>query len=220
MTEAPLSAEDFARSGIVSRETISRLELYAALLIKWQKAINLVGKDTLPDLWRRHMLDSAQLAPLIPAVAHDGGRRTLVDFGSGAGFPGMVLAIMAADEGRQWDVHLVESDSRKCAFLSTVARETKTTVKIHAVRIESMTVIPAHTVTARALAPLDKLLGYAESFLQQGTECLFLKGINVADELTAAHKSWNMQIEQLPSRSGPAGSLLHIREISRVRSRT
>lgn len=220
MTEAPLAAEDFARTGNVSRETFSRLETYAALLNKWQKAINLVGKDTLPDLWRRHMLDSAQLASFIPAQGPNGGSRTIVDFGSGAGFPGMVLAILAADEGRQWDVHLVESDSRKCAFLSTVARETKTSVKIHTVRIESMAVIPAHTVTARALAPLDKLLDYAESFMQQGTECLFLKGVNVGDELTAAHKSWNMQVEQLPSRSGPAGSLLHIREISRVKSRT
>ena len=165
------------------------------------------------------MLDSAQVATLIPAKGKDGGQLTIVDFGSGAGFPGLVLAMMAQDEGRDWCVHLVESDSRKCAFLSTVARETKIAVKIHSARIEKIAPIQADVVTARALAPLAILLEYAESFLQQGSECVFLKGANAADELTEARKSWKMNVEQHPSRSGPAGRLLHIREISRVRSR-
>jgi 16S rRNA (guanine527-N7)-methyltransferase len=199
---------------------MARLETYAALLIKWQPAINLVGRDSLPDLWRRHMLDSAQLADHIPAARPDGAALTLVDLGSGAGFPGLVLAIMAGDAERKWQVHVVESDTRKCAFLSTVARETKTAVKIHRSRIEKLAAFPADVVTARALASLDALLAYAEPFLMPSSHCLFLKGATAADELTAAGKSWKMTLEQLPSRSGPAGNLLHIRDISRVRSRT
>ncbi len=219
MTDAPLTAELFAQSGIVSRETFARLELYAALLAKWQPAINLVGRDTLADLWRRHMLDSAQLAEHIPPAKADGAPLTVIDLGSGAGFPGLVLAIMARDAGRNWQVHLVESDARKCAFLATVARETKTEVKIHTARIEKLKPYPADIVTARALAPLDKLLYYAEPYLAEGTECLFLKGTAAADELTTARQSWNIMVEHFPSRSGPAGSLLRIRDISRVRSR-
>jgi len=199
---------------------MTRLETYAALLIKWQKAINLVGRETLPDLWRRHMLDSAQLAEHIAAAHSDGSPLTLVDLGSGAGFPGLVLAIMASDAGRRWQVHLVESDVRKSAFLATVARETKTEVKIHTARIERLAAFPADIVTARALASLDSLLEYAEPFLMPSSHCFFLKGATAADELTAAVKSWKMEVEQLPSRSGPAGNLLHIRDISRVRSRT
>jgi len=166
------------------------------------------------------MLDSAQLADHIPAARPDGAALTLVDLGSGAGFPGLVLAIMAGDAERKWQVHLVESDTRKCAFLSTVARETKTAVKIHRSRIEKLAAFPADVVTARALASLDALLAYAEPFLMPSSHCLFLKGATAADELTAAGKSWKMTLEQLPSRSGPAGNLLHIRDISRVRSRT
>lgn len=198
---------------------MARLQTYAALLAKWQPAINLVGKDTLPDLWRRHMLDSAQLAAHIPAARPDGSPLTLVDLGSGAGFPGLVLAIMASDAARQWHVHLVESDMRKCAFLSTVARETRTDVKIHTARIEKLAAFSADLVTARALAPLESLLAYAEPFLMPSSHCLFLKGAAAVDELTAAAKSWKMTVEQLPSRSGPAGNLLHIRDISRVKSR-
>jgi 16S rRNA (guanine527-N7)-methyltransferase len=199
---------------------MARLEIYAALLAKWQPAINLVGRETLPDLWSRHMLDSAQLAEYMPATGSDGAALTIVDLGSGAGFPGLVLAIMANDAGRRWQIHLVESDARKCAFLSTVARETKTDVKIHTARIEKLAPFPADIVTARALAPLDSLLDYADPFLMPSSHCLFLKGATAADELTAAAKSWKMAVEQLPSRSGPAGNLLRIRDISRVRSRT
>jgi 16S rRNA (guanine527-N7)-methyltransferase len=197
---------------------MARLETYGALLIKWQAAINLVGRDTLPDLWRRHMLDSAQLAEWIPTAKVDRSPITMIDLGSGAGFPGLVLAMMGADQGRRWDVHLAESDARKCAFLATVARETGTDVKIHTARIEKLVPFAADIVTARALAPLDELLGYAEPFLGPQSECLFLKGATAADELTLARKSWNMAVERQPSRSGPAGSTLRIREISRVKS--
>ncbi|HEY4134762.1 MAG TPA: 16S rRNA (guanine(527)-N(7))-methyltransferase RsmG [Alphaproteobacteria bacterium] len=218
MTDAFLTPEIFAKFVNVSRETLTRLETYAALLVKWQAAINLVGRDTLPDLWRRHMLDSAQLAEGIAPAKPDGAPLTILDLGSGAGFPGLVLAIMGADQGRRWSVHLAESDARKCAFLATVARETGVEVKIHTARIEKLTPFAADIVTARALASLDALLAYAAPFLTPDSECLFLKGATAEDELTLARKSWNMAIERQPSRSGPAGSMLRIREISRVKS--
>ena len=131
-----------AKSG-VSRETLERLTIYADLLVKWQAKINLVGPETLADLWSRHMLDSAQLFPLIRPDA-----KRLVDLGSGAGFPGLVLGVMGAP-----DVHLVESDARKCAFLREAARLTGTTVTIHNKRIEQVAPLGADVVTARALAP-------------------------------------------------------------------
>lgn len=207
-----LTPQGFAELMAVSRETLGRLELYAGLLEKWQKAINLVSQDSLDDLWQRHMLDSAQLADLIPA----GQPLTILDMGSGAGFPGLVLGIMAADHGRQWSMHLVESDSRKAAFLATVARETGTQVTIHNERLENLTQISANVVTARAFAPLDRLLAHAIRFLAPGSECLCLKGVGAEDELTAALKTWKMTVNRLPSRSGPTGVILRIREISRV----
>jgi len=207
-----LTPQGFAELISVSRETMERLESYAQLLKKWQKTINLVSQDSLDDLWQRHMLDSAQLADLIPA----GRPITILDMGSGAGFPGLVLAILASEQDRQWSVHLVESDSRKAAFLSTVARETGTQVSIHNKRLENLTQISANVVTARAFAPLDRLLDYATRFLAPGGECLSLKGVGVEDELTAARKTWKMTVNRLPSRSGPTGVILRIREISRV----
>jgi len=143
----PASAPDAALSR-VSRETRERLNTYAELLRKWQRSINLVGPKTLDDLWNRHFVDSAQLLPLIPPTA-----RVLVDFGSGAGFPGLVLAILGMAE-----VHLIESDQRKATFLREVARATGTPVTVHAKRIEQVTPFPADIVSARALAPLGDLL--------------------------------------------------------------
>ncbi len=136
--------------------------------------------------------------------------------GSGAGFPGLVLAIMGAEPGRQWTVHLVESDSRKAAFLATVARETGVPVEVHNKRLENLGPVAADVVVARALAPLDKLVDYARPLLKPDGQCLFLKGVGAEDELTAAHKTWTMTIDRLPSRSGPSGVVLRLREISRV----
>lgn len=211
---APMTPQSFAQIMPVSRETMGRFECYAQLLHKWQKTINLVSRDSLADLWRRHFLDSAQLAELIP-----GDRPiTILDMGSGAGFPGLVLAMLGLDHGRQWSVHLVESDSRKAAFLSTVARETGIQAVIHNKRIENLDLIQVDVITARALAPLDKLINYASRFLTPEGQCLWLKGVGVEDELTAAGKTWKMTIERIPSRSGSTGVILRIREISRVRS--
>lgn len=198
-------AEFRAASG-VSRETLQRLDIYAGLLEKWNSTINLVGQRTLDDLWRRHMLDSAQLFPLIPPDA-----RTLVDLGSGAGFPGMVLAIMGAA-----GVHLIESDKRKCAFLGEVARQTGAVVTIHPVRIDRAPAIKADVITARALTNLPELLDLAENFVFGHSMLLFLKGRRVDEELTRARERWNMRIRQIPSQTDSDGSILRLEAISRV----
>ncbi len=223
LTPPILTPGEFQRLTDVSRETLARLKLYVRLLEKWQGAINLVSGTSLEDVWRRHLLDAAQLARYIAddAAGQDtGGReretigaKTIVDLGSGAGFPGLVLAIMALGE-----VHLVESDQRKCAFLSTVARETATEVTIHPLRIETLTPFPADIVTARAFAPLDQLIGYAEPFIGSRGQCLFLKGKRAAEELTLAAKLWNMRIDRFASVSDPSGVVLRLREVSRTRS--
>jgi 16S rRNA (guanine527-N7)-methyltransferase len=202
------SPEDFQRETAVSRETLLRLGTYAALLDRWTRAINLVSQASLRDLWRRHMLDSAQLLPLLP-TAPVARRRIIVDLGSGAGFPGMVLALLDAGE-----VHLVESDRRKAVFLREAARETGADVRVHNLRIEDMAPVAADVVTARACAPLPKLLNYARKFpgCASGTRpcCLFLKGQRADEELTEAGKQWTMRVDSFPSRSDPSGTILRI----------
>lgn len=197
-------------AALVPRGTWGRLELYHALLLKWQKAINLVGPTTLADAWRRHFLDSAQLWPLVQSRLTQ-GPTVLADLGTGAGFPGLVLAIAAEDQPLA--VHLVESDSRKCAFLIEVAQATKTKVQIHAVRAETLK-LHADIVTARALAPLDKLLGLAAPLLKPDGECLFLKGAEAASELTQAGQSWKMHATLQPSLTDPAARLIRITDLS------
>lgn len=200
-----MNAEDFQKRTGVSRETLDRLRAYADLLVKWQAKINLVGPDTIPSLWQRHFLDSAQVFPLLPQDIH-----RLVDMGSGAGFPGLVLAIMGVP-----DVHLIESDARKCAFLREAARVTGTKVTIHNARIEKIPPLAAAVVTARALAPLEKLLEWAMPHLLPGGHCLLLKGRGHEDELTAAGKEWNITFERTPSQTDPLGAILHIKGVSR-----
>lgn len=200
-----MTPEDFQDATSVSRETLDRLIAYVTLLQKWQPRINLVGPDTIPHIWKRHVLDSAQLFPLVPTTA-----KRLVDMGSGAGFPGMVLAILGAP-----DVHLLESDARKCAFLREAARITGTTITIINKRIESIPPLGADVITARALAPLTQLLHWAYPHLLPGGHCLFLKGRGFEDELTAAHKEWNIALDRVPSCSDPSGIVLHLREVCR-----
>lgn len=200
---APLLPEDFQQITGVSRETLDRLRAYAELLVKWQPRINLVGPATIPDLWRRHFLDSAQIFPLLP-------QGPLVDFGSGAGFPGLVVAVMGAGP-----VHLMESDARKCAFLREAARITGTAVTIHNQRIEKIPAFPAAAMTARALAPLVDLLQLGEKFITPQTVCVFLKGRGAEDELTAASKEWNMSIERRASLTDDSGLILRLKEVHR-----
>ncbi len=209
MAEPALGADGFAAQIDVSRETLERLTLYLELLRRWQRAINLVGPATLADPWRRHVLDSAQLLGHLPVRASP-----LVDLGSGAGFPGMVLALMGVPE-----VALIEADGRKAQFLREVARATGAVVTVHAERIERLTAWPAAVVTARALAPLPRLLPLAERFLAPDGICLFLKGPTLARELIDAGKSWHMVPEMFPSLSAPSGIVLKLRGVGRARDR-
>ena len=192
----------------VSRETLGRLQAYADLLAAWNKKINLIGRSTEGDVWQRHLLDSAQLFPLLPESSGP-----VLDLGSGAGFPGLALAIMGIP-----DVHLVESDQRKAAFLREAARIAQTTVTVHARRIEELKPFPIRAVTARALAPLTDLLSWSAPFLTSNSVCLFLKGQNVEVELTDAYKTWSIGVEQIPSRTDPRGVIVCIKEVRRVSS--
>jgi 16S rRNA (guanine527-N7)-methyltransferase len=200
----PLDAAGFAALTGVSRETLARLEAYAALLTQWASRINLVAASTLPELWRRHFLDSAQLWPLVPT-----GARSLVDLGSGAGFPGLVLAIMGMAE-----VELVEADARKCAFLREAARVTGTPVAIHNTRIDSVPPHAVDVVTARGCAALDRLLLWAQRFIGPQTLCLFPKGEQAAQELAIAECSWDMNVTTLRSSTDPRGVILCLREVT------
>ncbi len=188
----------------VSRETLDRLASHLDLLRRWQKRINLVGTATLCDPWRRHMLDSAQLAPLVPAGAR------LADLGSGAGFPGLVLAIL-----RGGPVHLIESDARKAAFLREAVRITGAPVEVHNARAEQLD-LKADIVTARACAPLDRLLGLALPLLASGGLCLFLKGARVEEEVSEARAAWKMALRRHRSRSAPDGVVLEVSGLSRA----
>jgi 16S rRNA (guanine527-N7)-methyltransferase len=207
-----MTPEAFRRATGVSRETLSRLENYAEILKHWQSRVNLVGAATLPDLWRRHMYDSAQLAAHLPPSA-----RIITDIGAGAGFPGLVLAIMLGLE-----THLIEANKRKCAFLREAARATGTTVQIHPKRAQSLTPWASDVITARAVLPLSDLLALAQPFMAAGGAagadsdpvCLFLKGRGVEEELTESQKKWNMQTERFASESGD-GTILRIRGLSR-----
>ena len=188
-----------------SDQVADRLQAYADLLVKWQARINLVGPDTIASLWHRHIVDSAQLFPHLPQTVH-----RLMDIGSGAGFPGLVLAVMGVP-----DVHLVESDSRKCAFLREVARVTETNVTIHNRRIEQCPPMQAQVVTARALAPLEKLLTWAEPHLLPEGHCLFLKGKGAEDELTQAGKEWDIKVQRIPSLTDAQAMILKVSEVRR-----
>ena len=201
----PLSATGFARVSGVSRETLVRLSAYVDLLEQWNRRINLVGRNTMGDIWRRHILDAAQLYPLLPRQA-----RIVVDLGSGAGIPGLVLAAMGVAE-----MHLIESDQRKAAFLREAVRVMDIPAIVHPERIEKLPAFGADVVTARALADLPELLYIAEKFIQPRTICLFLKGKSVEDELTTASGSWAMAAERLPSRSDPAGVILKLEAVRR-----
>ena len=188
----------------VSRETLDRFALHLRLLTKWQPTINLVGPATLADAWHRHVLDSVQLFPLLPPES-----RVLVDLGSGAGFPGMTLALMGIES-----VHLIESDARKAAFLREVARETSAPVTVHAKRVDAVRALVADTVTARALAPLTDLVSMSLPFMAPTGVCLFPKGRTAEDELTAAGQSWRMQVERFNSVTDRSATILRLSEIS------
>ena len=196
---APIAAQIPAQID-VSRETMCQLETYVGLVEKWQPRVNLVSPASLPDIWMRHVWDSAQLAPYISP-----GSPRLVDVGSGAGFPGLVLAILTDAE-----CHLVESDQKKAVFLRTVIRECGLMAMVHNDRIENMPCLKASVITARALAPLDRLLPLLETQLRPGTRCLFLKGAQAKAELEALGAWSNLAWRLHPSLTNPDGSVIDL----------
>jgi 16S rRNA (guanine527-N7)-methyltransferase len=182
------------------------LKNFAETLLRWNRTVNLVARADERELWERHIADSLQLAPLAAGAARG------IDLGSGAGFPGLILALAT-----EIPFDLVEADHRKAAFLREAARVTKAPVHVHAIRAENATLPPAPLVTARALAPLPRLLELATPVLAPGGVCLFLKGAHADAELTDTAREWQMRVERFPSRTAPDGVILRLSEIARVR---
>lgn len=195
----------------LSPEAIARLEIYAALLRKWQRTINLVALSTLDQMWTRHFADSLQVFEAVPDA------KLWMDLGSGAGFPGLVIAIRLADVPAA-KIHLVESDQRKCAFLRDVSRETGAPVEIHMERIEALLAHfeePIEAVTARALAPLPQLVFYAEKLLEKGAIGVFPQGEKASGELTDSRLNDRFELNERPSLVSPGSWLA----IARVKTR-
>ena len=204
--------EEFARATGVSRETLAHLKLYAALLADWNSRHNLVSAASLEHLWQRHFLDAAQLMNWLPQTSN-----SLIDLGSGAGFPGLVLAEMMRSRSG-FRVVLVEATGKKAKFLAHVANRLGLAIEIRNARIEDLPAEPFDVIAARACAPLAKLLAYAQRFWHRGSVGLFLKGQNVEVELTEAHKCWSMKADRHESQSDPSGTILEVRELRGVRS--
>lgn len=198
---------EFQRAANVSRETLDRLKLFAGLLEDWSMRHNLVSAASLRDVWRRHIWDSAQLLDLVPAEAISS-----VDLGSGAGFPGLILALLLRNR-LGFRAVLYEATRKKCDFLAAAAGRLGIAVEIRNARIEMAPLEAFDLVTARACAPLPQLLLYAQPFQGAGTVNLFLKGQSVGSELTEAHKIWNMHVQERPSRSDPSGIILVIEQL-------
>jgi 16S rRNA (guanine527-N7)-methyltransferase len=194
----------------VSRETLARLDRFVAVLLEWQQHTNLIAASTEATLWTRHIADSLQLLALAPDA------RIWVDLGSGGGFPGLVIACALADKPSA-EVHLVESTGKKATFLREAAQITGAPTKIHHERIAEFAkhapkVIDV--VTARALAPLTKLLKEAYPLLKTGAKGLFLKGQDVATELTEAAKCWSIKYDPVPSRSDERSNIIVVNQVT------
>ena len=191
----------------LSSEIVRRLDIYVDLLTRWQRTVNLVAPSTIPCVWMRHVADSLQVQAAVPS-AH-----RWVDFGSGGGFPGMVTAIVLADQPLS-HVDLVESDKRKAAFLQTVSRETGVRTSVHACRIEALEPPSAvDAVSARALASLPVLIAYAEPFLLAGATGVFPKGQHVEAELTELRRDPRFAFDRVPSRTDADASLVIVRAL-------
>lgn len=194
----------------VSRETMNRLKIYAAHLQKWNQRINLVSPSTINDLWARHIEDSAQLSVLVEEP------RNWVDLGSGAGLPGLIIAALLSEKNSTFRMTCVESDLRKCVFMREVSREMGLNVTISHHRIETNVDPKFDVISARALAPLSKLLHYADGYRSPGAICLFPKGQSVEQELTDARDHWVLDAEKIASTTERQACILRVREFSRV----
>ena len=211
-----ISYDNFCSNVYVSRETYAKLCIFHETLIKWQNSINLISKDSIKNIWERHFLDSAQLYRFVKDV-----KGNIFDFGSGAGFPGMILAIMG-----QKKVHLVESDFKKCAFLTEIAMLTDVQVTIHNCRIEKLAYLSVDLITSRALAPLNKLVDYVEIFIKKSPKktgkipkLLFLKGKSYKSELLQLNKTKKIDFQEFPSLTDKDGKILYINNMDMLKVR-
>ena len=205
---APFGAEAFANAVGASAAQTADMQGFLALLTEWNGRMNLVGPSALGEFWRRHALDSAQLRQIAPEA------RTWADLGAGAGFPGLVLAILAKGEpGAR--VHLIESMAKRCRFLQAVTEALDLPAEVHHGRAEDLS-LKVDVVTARACAPMVRLLGYAWPYLRAGATGLFLKGQDVGSELQEAAISWKFQSDLIPSISSPEGQIVRLKKVSRV----
>lgn len=194
----------------VSRETLERLKIFEATIRKWNPRINLVSRDSLNNLWVRHIVDSVQVFRCVEPTAH------WVDIGSGGGFPGLIVAILAADEAPDMKVTLIESDTRKSAFLRTVARECGVNISVISERIESVDPQNAGVLSARALADLSLLFQFTERHLHSDGVALFPKGVNWKKEVDNALKQWRFDWEPVRSLTEAEAVILKIRGVERV----
>lgn len=206
----PQDAAAFQSALAATDAQMADLDGFAGLLAAWNENMNLVGPSALASFWPRHAYDSAQLLKFAPQAS------VWADLGAGAGFPGLVLAILLKGAPGA-KVHLVESMAKRCRFLSEVAQKLDLPVEIHNARAEDLG-IRVDIVTARACAPLPRLLGYAEPYLKRGATGLFLKGQDVVSELTDATKYWKFEAQTLASLSHPDGRILQVKGLSRVRT--
>ena len=174
--------------------------------------MNLVSRGEVAKIWPRHILDSAQLARIAPPDA-----RTWLDIGSGAGFPALVCAVIARAQRRRTQFTLAEADGRKAAFLREAARRVGAEIAVRHCRIEQLSLPPQDVISARALAPLDQLFGYAAPFCGPASVLLFPKGRTADSELTLARRNWHSRVVRIPSRTDPAATLLRLSEVSRRR---
>jgi len=197
-------------SGSVSRETFARLQAFESLVKRWTPAINLVSKASLPQLWDRHIVDSAQVFWIAPTGAH------WVDLGSGGGFPGLVVAILAVEHAPDMRVTLVESDLRKATFLRQAAHALTVPVTVRTERIDQVSPLLADVLSARALASLPDLLAYAERHLKPGGLAVFPKGTKHAEEVALARKDWAFDHDSVQSLSEPEAAILKIRNLHRA----
>lgn len=196
----------FLAANPVSRETEARLERYAGLLTEWNQGLSLVSDSTLGEIWTRHFLDSAQLLPLFPDP-----RASIVDMGTGAGFPGLVLAILGHRE-----VHLVEHNIQKVKFLQAVIDALDLKVTLHAKKTESVKPFIAGAITARGLKPLNILINLGQRFLGRESVCIFPKGRRAEDELRDAQRHWRMHVERFPSITSPESTIFRLSRVAEL----
>ncbi len=203
--------EAFLAAAAVSPDTAARLDRFVALLTKWNARINLVGRASMAEVWRRHIADSAQLLGFAPPSA-----RLWADLGSGAGFPGLIVAMLAAEGRPQMQTVLVESDHRKAAFLAAAVRETGVRARVEVSRAETLPPLGADVVSARALAPLKDLLPLVQRHLGAGGSALLPKGAGVEAELAEALASWRCAVQKHASATDRAATILEVKGLARA----